>query len=567
MRRFVLAVLAFLIFGSSQIFSQAENVPVSHPVYVFLKRMEVKDLIERYRDAILPISRREIGRFLSEVDTHRHTLTRSETGWLDDFLSEFKFDISGSSDGFHSLIDGNEPTFGSAVAQSVSNREKFLYFTADSSIAIFTNALLDLDGRRIKGDALGSNHTEFLQLGGRIRGTLYGKLGFYARATNAQFWGSRELLERDPEISQSNNLVTADAQNFDFSEGHVRFDAGLVSLELGHERVLSGNGIDQKLVLSENARAPDLIRADFKYKGLSYTFMHAWILGTRSTLSFTLPFDSSYQFAEPTNADKYLASHRLGLSLPGLFEVGFQEIYIYSNRSVDLAYLNPFVLLESAQRARGERDNGLWAIDIKTFFLPGAQFIGTILFDDIRFGELFGDKWGDRHAVQVGFIYADPFTIPNTTLMVEYTRVEPWVFAHDRSRDNSYTSNGANLGPRIGPNAESWFLRLDWIPLRNLFLSGRVFIERKGLNVYDSGGNLIKNVGGDEFVPHRTTDSNTRIFLDGQRRDYRRLQLLATYEFVNQIWLDGRIEHEMLEDGGFPANKNTTVDLRLRLEF
>jgi hypothetical protein len=145
--------------------------------------------------------------------------------------------------------------------------------------------------------------------------------------------------------------------------------------------------------------------------------------------------------------------------------------------------------------------------------------------------------------------------------------VKPFAFDHDRSRDDSYTNYGANLGPRIGPNADSWAIRLDWLPSRNLFLSARVFIERKGMNVYDASGTLTQNVGSDEFVPHRTTDGETTVFLDGTRRDYRRIQLFATYEIVNQIWLDGQVQHEQLEDSGLPANNNTTVDLRLRIEF
>lgn len=567
LRRFAILSAVLLLVGTSELFSQAENVPVNHPVYVFLKRMEVKGMIGRYHDAVLPISRREVGHFLSEVNEKRNDLSRSEQGWLDDYLSEFKFDITGSASGFQSLIPSDDSIFVTGVPQTFSNREKFLYATVDSSVAIFVNGLLDADARRISGDALGSTHAEYLQAGGRIRGTILGKLGFYAQMTNAQFWGSRELLERDPIINQSYGLRTSNAQNFDFTEGYARYDAGIVSLQIGRERVLWGVGTDQRMVLSDNIPAQDFVRADISYKGLKYTFMHAWLLGTRSSLQFTLPFDPTTAFVEPVNADKYFAAHRIGLILPGLFEIGFQEMYIYSNRSVDLAYLNPFVLMESAQRARGERDNGFWAFDMQTKFLKGFELNGTMLFDDIHIPGFFEDQWYNRYGFQLGLVYADPLTVPNTTLMVEYTRIEPWVFSHNRSRDDSYTSNGAILGPRIGPNADSWFFRLDWLPLRNLYLSARVFMSRKGNNIYDPSGNLVKNVGGDVFAPHRDTDPETKIFLDGLRENGKRYQFFATYELINQIWLDARFEHETLEDAGLPQSKNTTFGVRLRTEF
>ena len=52
------AVVLSLTLACSAI-AQVETVPANHPVYIFLKRMEVKGLIDRYHDAILPISRKD----------------------------------------------------------------------------------------------------------------------------------------------------------------------------------------------------------------------------------------------------------------------------------------------------------------------------------------------------------------------------------------------------------------------------------------------------------------------------------------------------------------------------
>ncbi len=561
-----LLVLSFM--WHTVAYGQAENVPAGHPVYAYLKRLEVKGLIERYRDVVLPLGRREVGELLTEVRGHRAKLSSAEQGWLDDFLAEFRYDIVGSMEGIHSLISSSEPSPGAALALEFANREKFLYAFADSNVSLFVNGLLDFDLRRITGDALDRQHAEYIQAGGRVRGTALGRIGYYFQATNAQFWGSRELLERDPQISQSYGIRTADAKNFDFSDGYVRYDGRFFSVQLGHERVLWGYGQDQKMVLSDNVRPFDFIRADVQYKAIKYTFLHAWLLGSESTIHFALPFDTSAEFSEPVIADKFFAGHRLELGFPGLFDFGFQEMYIYSNRSVDLAYLNPFILLESAQRARGERDNGLWAFDIKTHFIPGLELHGTMLYDDIHVPDFFSKKWYDKYAWQAGMVYADAFTIPNTTLMVEYTHVEPWVFGHERSRDNSYTSLGAILGPAMGPNADSWFIRMDFLPARNLFLSARVTIARKGGNVFDSLGTLVRNVGADALMPHRVTDSQTKAFLDGVLANSSRIEFLATYEFINQMWLDFRYGFDELENTARGGRKqNHQVGVRVRTEL
>jgi len=549
-------------------YGQAENVPVTHPVYTFLKRMEVKGMIQCYHDAILPISRRQVAEFLSHVNERPAELTAAERGYLEDFLSEFQFDISHSIDGFQSLIDPGQPSVESSLGGIFSNREKYLYAYSDSVTSFFVNGLLTFEGRGITGDALGKQNAKYVQVGGRIRGTMLGHLGFYIQGTNAQFWGSRELLERDPVIGQSHALSVTNVNNFDFVEGYARYDVGIASVQIGRERVLWGNGFDMQMVLSDNTRVPDFVRVDAQYKSLKYTFMHAWLLGTRSNLTFALPSDTSRVFDEPVFADKYFAAHRLELSFPSLFDIGFQEMVIYSNRAPDLAYLNPITLIESAQRSRGERDNVMWAFDIQTHFLKNLELSGTMLYDDIHIPYLFTDKWFDRYAWQSEMFYADAFGIPDLTLILEYTRVEPFVFAHNRSRDDSYTSLGAILGPRIGSNSDSWLIRTDYLPARNLSFSLRVLLERHGANILDSNGTLIKNVGGDILQPHRGSDGETKKFLDGILFKTNKLQFVGTYQFINQMWLDALYEFDAIENitlGG--REENHTFVLRMRLEF
>lgn len=561
-------VLALVLLLAPLAFPQAENVPACHPVYLFLQRMEAKGIITRYRDAILPISRREVGEFLDTVRARQAKLSKTEQGWLADFMSEFHYDMTGSPERVYSLIGSEEPTVFSAIGQEFSNREKFFYAFTDSIATLFTNVLFDADVRKISGDDLGSQDAQYLQVGLHARGTLVGRLGYYLQFTNAQYWGSQELLARDPIISQSYALYSGNTQNFDFSEGYARYDGGIFAVQAGRERLLWGYGADQKMIVSDVSRVFDFIKADFQYKAIKYTFIHGWLLGRESRIPFEIPEDTSYTFSERVIADKYFAAHRFELSFPGLFDLGLQELYIYSNRSVDLAYLNPFVLLESAQRSRGERDNGLWGIDLQTHFIPNLELHGTLLFDDIHIPGSFSDAWYDKHAWQAGFLYADPVGIRNISLFVDYTRVEPWMFGHDFSRDNNYTHNGEMLGAPIGPNADAWTLRLDWFALRNLYLSGTVVKTREGNNLYDPGGQLVKNVGGDPLVPHRSTDPETKIFLDGARTDRYRAQFFARYEPINQMWVEATYLYDRAKDYTLSTvDENHTVIFHLRWEL
>lgn len=536
--------VSIILWVPSPLHAQAENVPTDHPVYRFLKRMEVKGIIERYYDAVLPLSRRQIAGCLKEVRTKERELTGVEVDILEDFFTEFEYDVYGTTEGYHMLVDSREPSFGAAVSGMLTERQKFLYGYADTNVTFFVDGLLTLDSRKSTSETLREKNATFVQFGGRMRGTVFSRLGYYLQATNAQFWGSRELLFRDKLISQSYGLATTNARNFDFTEGYVRYDGDIVSAQLGRERLLWGNSYGDKLIASDNVRVYDFIRLDAEYKAFKYTFLHAWLLGSRSHVIFTLPSDTSYQFVEPVNADKYFAAHRFSLSFPSLFDIGFQEIAIYSNRSPDLAYLNPMTLIESAQRSRDERDNVLWAFDIKTRIVKGWQLHAGIVFDDINFPDWGTDVWANRYAYQIGGMAVDPFGVPNVTLAAEYTRVEPYTFSHGRSRDNSYTSGGRMLGHHIGPNADSWFFRLDYLFSRKLISSFRFETQREGNNIYDTNtGMLVKNVGGDILQPHRDgKDADIKEFLGGNLVKTSRFQAFVVYEIVNQMFLEVRYE-------------------------
>ena len=556
-------VMYFVAF--SIVHGQAENVPAYHPVYPFLKRMEMKEVINRYHDAILPLSRRQVADFLSTCKLNKEILTSVEQNQLDGFSVEFQYELGGEEN-IHSLIESAESSFGKTVGSFFSTeKEKYLYTYTDSNLTFFVDGLLTLDTRRNTGDALGSANATFVQFGGRIRGTVYNKLGYYIHATNAQFWGSRNVLLRDKSLSQNYTLSKIlDTQSFDNVDGYVRYDANIVSLQVGRERILWGNGYGDKLVASDNVRPFDFIRGDVEYKSLKYTFMHGWLLGKKSFIF--IDNGSVVTGQEPVVADKYLAAHRLEFSFPSLFDIGFQEALIYSNRSVDLAYLNPVTLFESVQRSREERDNNTWSFDIQTHWWKNVEFQGTILFDDINFPKFGTNSVQNKFAYQGGTMFVDPLGLSNVNLAVEYNRVEPFTFSHSRSRDNDYGSFGQILSHHIGPNADSWFFRIDNQLTHRLSISARYEIVREGENV-DSAGVLIQNVGGDFLVSNSNPDQ-TKDFLGGNfvRSVYG--QFFITYELVNEIFLDARYQYTRRADFG----KNTiTVDhdfgIALRFDF
>ena len=125
----VVKILLFVVMYSvafSIVYGQSENVPVNHSVYIFLKRMEMKGVISRYHDAILPISRRQVADFLSTCKLSREMLTSVEQNQLENFVIEFQYEL-GETENVHSLIESKESSFGKTVGSFFST-EKEKYF-------------------------------------------------------------------------------------------------------------------------------------------------------------------------------------------------------------------------------------------------------------------------------------------------------------------------------------------------------------------------------------------------------------------------------------------------------
>ncbi|MDI6778950.1 MAG: capsule assembly Wzi family protein [Bacteroidota bacterium] len=554
---YILLILVLILGTTLFVFPQAENVPANHSIYQFLKRMEVKKIISQYHDAVLPLSRKEIAQFILQIKKHKEELTNTEKEILSDFIIEFEYELFKSTNNSFSL-------FGRMESGKFFDKEKYFYTYLDSNVTLFVDGLLTFDFRRSTGVGLHDN-TSFIEGGPRLRGSVFTNLGYYFQLTNAAFWGSRDVLRRDKRINQSFALGTMNSRNFDFVEGYLRYGGEIISAQIGRERVLWGNSYGDKIILSDYQRVFDAIRFDAGYKNFRYTFMHAWILGKSDSL---LNY-ASYMGYESIVADKYFAAHRLELSLGNSIDLGVQEITIYSNRSVDLGYLNPVTFFESVQRSRQERDNGFLAFDAQVRPFKDYELQGTLFFDDINI-PLFGtDSWQNRYAYQAGLMAVDPLGIPNTNFIIEYTRITPYMFSHNRSRENDYGSNKVLLGTQIGPNAESWHFRVDYCFSRKFILSGRFEIQNSGENEYDSTGKLIRNVGGDFLQPWRSgLDRESVTFLDGIRVNTYIGQLFAMYEVMNEFFVDARYEWKQIKNKSL--NSTSTFHdfgIALRIDF
>ncbi|OGU54585.1 MAG: hypothetical protein A2V66_02330 [Ignavibacteria bacterium RBG_13_36_8] len=497
----------FFLILASQIYSQVENVPLSHPVYSFLKEMQVKRIIDNINDDNPNLSRFEVREFLTEIDSSSSQLSSTELKLLNRYNIEF-YD--------NEICDANTwQAFGSK--QCPENENHLSFFEKPKYLYVYqgkgANLYLELIGHIYGGQSFKpQKNASILYDGGlRIRGTVFDHLGYYFTYDKGIITGSKTFASvLEPKIKTSFKYVE-DIEgygNYEFVNGYLKFYAEPIkdmhlSIQLGREQIKYGYGYGSRLVLSGDNPDMDFLKMNFHYGIISFSSIHASTVG-------------EFNFDRSKNYTKYFAANKVKFSFKNLFDVGIGESIIYSGRGIDLGYLNPFAFYKIVEMSLQDRDNGTLFVDMQTHFLENLELQGTFFLDEnILFNLNELDKYINKTAYQVGAFWYEAFGISNLSLIFEYTKIRPYVYSH-YTVNNNYSAFGTNLGHRIGPNADEIYSKLSY----NINEWIRINIEyekvRSGENEINSNGLLIKNVGGDMFQGHRDgIDSDEAQFLDG----------------------------------------------------
>ncbi len=556
MKKKLFILFAFLFLSIS--FAQVENVPAEHPVYPFLKQMQIEGILKNYDDVVLPLSRAKVIAALKAVDNKKSALSPAEISFLNRMKEKFGLNRSEMNQPLD-VFDGFPSKFWSNLS---ADKEKHLYHYFDDKISFYIDPLLEFKfiySKEIKREAYLFNY------GGKIHGSYNGWLGFYLQGTNGNSGGDRNVARLDKRVAQSYTFNKTRIDYFDGTRGYIRVKKGIVSLELGRERLLWGSGYINKLVLSENPQMFDFIRFGISYKSLSYKFIHGWLVQ---------PPDVFYVDSLVGNIkdkkSKYIAISRLGYNPGNKVKLGVAQTIIYSNRPFEAAYLNPFLFWESAQRSLNDLDNSFLTFDGRYLISNGFEISASATFDDINFARLFRGEWNGSNnglAWQTGVYLAKPVLPENLNLQIEYMQLRPYIYSHPGIGEAlTYTNNGFLLGTDLQPNSTRFSIKLDYRPSGKLGMSLLYNHSLHGDNIYNQKGDLIRNVGGSIYYNYSLNDSKFAYLLDGVREVYDDVTARLNYEITYGLYLNLFYKYGRV----FVNNKNTGsqyIWASLKLDF
>lgn len=508
MRSIISLTIIAVLFGGIELLAQVENVPLTHPVYTFLKEMKVKKIIPYINEDVPNLSRFQVKEYLKKVEENLESLSTTEKKIFYRHITEFYelTELQNSTYFFHP-----ERNFVTSLSETFSDKVKYFYAYSEKNASVFINLL----GHYYYGQQFEPyvNNAHLFDVGFRFHGTLFEHLGYNMAIIKGGAAGNKEVAELvEPRIKQSYKWVedSENIGNYEFTDGYLKYHTNPVDdmdifFQVGREYKTVGYGYGSKLVLSGDSPPLDFIEFGLKYGIVNFSSIHGSTVG-----DFSYNMDERYT--------KYWAFNRLKLSLENLFDIGIGENIVYSGRGFELGYASPLAFYKFVEQSLQDRDNANLYFDIQTSFIPNLELQGTFFLDENILSNLQNlYSYKNKTAYQLGAFWYEAFTINNLSLKLEYTKIRPFVYSHVDIQ-NTYTAWETNMGHPIGPNADEIFSELaynvnDWI---RTSLNYR--FVRRGENIYDEAGNLIKNVGGDINISHGPDpEFDNAYFLDGER--------------------------------------------------
>jgi hypothetical protein len=493
-------------------YSQVEMTPASDAVYDYLDRMLTMKIIDDYSSSMKPISRGEIGKYLNEINNKRKKISTSDKKILDWYLIEYEYDINKTLKNTSSFLSGFK--FSEIFS---SKKQKYLYATSDSSSSFFFDGILGFRYNAANGDSAGKPSLLLGQLGGRFRGTLFNSVGYYLRLSNGvRLSGEIEdalfAAQFDPVLASTRKFVSEGSKTFDSFEGYIKYATkeNWLGLTIGREAINMGTGFIDKMYISSNIAPMDFIKLDLRYKKINYSFLTSSIVGNDT---------SGNQLSS-----KYLVYHRLELGpfINNTFKIGFNEMLVYSNVPLNLAFLNPLSFLTSADlntEIPGKNSNNtLIGVDVMVYPVKGLAVQGSLLIDDLNFSTMGSDSTSgndNKFGFQAGLNWQNAFLLKNLSLSYEFIHLDPFVYSH-RDFNNSYANWNLPIGLALNPNSDEHAIKLAYNFGNTLTINLTYKHQRSGMNITDSTGKIITNVGSD-INDGRNDFAKKNEFLNGLR--------------------------------------------------
>ncbi|MDZ7725011.1 MAG: capsule assembly Wzi family protein [candidate division KSB1 bacterium] len=157
--------------------------------------------------------------------------------------------------------------------------------------------------------------------------------------------------------------------------------------------------------------------------------------------------------------------------------------------------------------------------------------------------ELWQNYFGNKFAFNFGFLWTDPLGIENLNLKAEYTRIDPFVYAHKDSI-NIYTHYDKIIGHPLGPDSDSAYLGMQSYLHRDFSVS--TFYEK------------IRQADGYPDTHSRPEQGEEKNFLDGRFETRHKIGVKIQNQIRRDIFVSASYTYIHINDANLKPGKTAT---------
>ncbi len=422
--RILLTIIFFLI-GFSNGRAQSTDVDPDYRGYDFLEILAGRGMLRGIYSGVRPLTRERFGELLLRAERRYSADPDLLSSTEYRFLERLKGDLLSDRDAGEVMID-----------KEFEERHLFTWSEKDSWFAVdlIFNQENDFGVINSKGD---TNDVSRTTAGGRVRGYLSGSLHFFLEFTNTKESGGESAVSNfDP--SRGLPAVAYDGILYrDDAISYLKYRAPWFDITIGRQKINWGPAGRSGVTLSATNPPMDVIRLDVRYSRLGYSGFIGDIRGT--------------------SGNKKIAAHRIDyIPFEGL-RLGAGEIVVYNRAKFEILYSLPIMPFHIAEHHLGDKDNNGINFDVEFDGLENGRVYAELFIDDYKLAKNPFTHWGNKWAILGGLHLTRPLNLNNSSLKIEYTRIEPYVYTH-RFDNIDYFNYDRPIGHWSGPDSDELFI-------------------------------------------------------------------------------------------------------------
>ena len=353
---------------------------------------------------------------------------------------------------------------------------------AGKDFSFFADPILSLSEESIAGENLFVRRNGFSFYGYALDNWAY-SLNFYDNEET----GNNLDITKDltPERGTSVTKLKENAFEYDFVNASVGYYWSDGSISLGKEYFKIGNGRNGNVILYDQAPSFPFIRLDYKpVDWLRFFYFHGFLVSNVPDSS-TFRYNSVEDRTSISDVPKFMAFHTLSFYPNDNLSFTLGESIVYSEQLQPI-YLIPVMFFRVADHYLS-RDNSSASGNAQLFADASysnqsirTKFYGSLFIDELSLNSIF--EGGNLSALgyTLGFESAD-ILIDNSTLGIEYTRVNPFVYMNSVDAQ-TFTNDSYTLGNWTGSNGDIVSFFYKQYLMRSLNFTIKTWYFRKGKN-------------------------------------------------------------------------------------